>query len=1048
MKREKTHNKAIINSFTRTGKITGFLAVFLFASWLQIFASDTNLLEPQQQQTVTGKIVDRSGTPLPGATIVVKGSTTGVITDADGNYSLSRVSENATLVFSFVGMVTQEIAVSGRTTIDITMEEETIGLQEVVAVGYGTQKRVNVVGSVTTVSGDKIDAIPASNVATAISGRMPGTTVIQSSGEPGNDDPRILVRGRTTLGGNTGPLVVIDGIPGRSMSDIDPVDIESISVLKDASAAIYGTQAANGVFLITTKKGKDGKARLNYQFYQGFMTPTILPKVLNSGDYATMLTEYQVYEGMPRSFTDRDIELFYNGKDPWEHPNSDWIGDLVSKWTNTTKHNITLDGGSNGMYYYVSLGYKSEKAIYKQESTKYEQYNLRAKLDLPITDYLKTSVDYAGFINNEFYPTKGAGAIYGQSTRLLPTQWSFWPSGEPGPDIEYGDNPVVTSTLQGGYDDSKLYKNELNFRLSFTPKKIKGLSVDAVYTYDIYNHYRKQFQKPWILYFPNWDSAVRNDEGFITQMDLVPTQRGFTAPELYEDYDRFIRKLANVSFNYSREFGNHSISLFGAYEQLEQYTNKFGASRKYYISDLIQTIDAGSNTDKDNWGGMSIYARKSWIGRLNYSYMDKYLMELLFRRDGSLKFPPNSRWGNFPAVLLGWRASEENFWKENLNAINYFKLRGTYGKMGMDPGDSFQYMNKYVISEGVSMGDKKDVEVVVRQSGVANPFITWEKQSTYNAGFDSKFLNDMFHLNADVFYNKRTDILTPRNASVPDFTGLQLPDENIAVVDNRGFEVDAGFHKKFNDFSLNLSGNISWNRNKVIYMDEPERKVPWQERTGHPYGATLLYNAIGIFADEQAVADYPHWKGAKPGDVIFEDVNGDSIINSDDQILLDGTNAPEIFYGVSLDLQYKNWSLSLLAQGQGDYYRQNFQDNRRGEGGNYFQWNFDNRWTTENIHTDVARPFDRGNQYWGFGVQNSTYWYSNMAYFRLKNAVLNYKVPKKLYQHLGISNLDVYLSGNNLFLIYAAQRNFDPEIGQPMNYPAVKTFAFGAKINF
>ncbi|WP_299581079.1 TonB-dependent receptor [uncultured Sunxiuqinia sp.] len=1008
-----------------------------------------------QLRKVSGQVTENNGQPLPGVTVVVKNSTTGTITDDNGNYQLDVPEGAEVLLFTFIGMRTVEETINNRMTIDVAMEPDVVGLEEVIAVGYASQKKANIVGSVTSISGEKIASIPAPDISNAISGRMPGSVVIQQSGEPGQNSAKILVRGRTTLGDDnddpsiTAPLVVVDGIPGRSLGDIDPVDIESISVLKDASAAIYGATAANGVILVTTKKGKSGKPTLSYQFYQGFMTPTILPEVTNAGDYATMLSEYQDYEGKPRTFTDEDIDLFYSGRDPWEHPNSDWVGDLIADWTTTSKHNISLDGGSNGMYYYVSFGYKNEEAIYEQESTNYKQYNLRAKLEIPITDWLKTSVDYAGFLNNKLYPTKGAGAIYGQSTRLVPTQWSFWPTGEPGPDIEYGDNPVVTSTLEGGSDDQKSYINQTTFGVTVTPPFIKGLTLSGMYTYDVTNLYRKRFRKPWTLYFPKWDTAVRDSEGFITSMELTPTLRGYSAPELVEDYDRSIRKLTNINFNYARDFGDHSFNLFGAYEEVDQNSNYFGAFRKYYISEVVKTLDAGADADQDNWGSMDIYARKSLIGRLNYNYKGKYLLEAIIRRDGSLKFPPDSRWGNFPGLLLGWRASEEDFWKSSLGFINYFKLRGSYGKMGMDPGDPFQFMNKYILASGLTLGTDKVVETVVRQEGVANPFITWEKQTTYNLGFESQLLENMFSLNADFFYSKRSDILASRDASVPDFTGLALPDENIAEVDNRGFEIEAGYHKTINrDLRFDLGGNIAYNHNEVVFMDEPERAQPWQQRTGHPFGATLLYNAIGIFADQAAVDSYPSWPGAKPGDVIFEDVSGDGKITGDDRILLDKTDAPELFYGISLDVNYKNWSLSMLAQGQGTYYRMNIADGRRGEAGNYFQWSFDNRWTTENIHTDVARAYNRDDLYWAFDVNNSTYHYNNMAYCRLKNAILTYHIPNRLFGNSGISRASVYFAGNNLFLIYAAQKNFDPEIGAPMTYPAVKTFAIGARVTF
>ncbi|HCE58751.1 MAG TPA: hypothetical protein DER09_13220, partial [Prolixibacteraceae bacterium] len=372
----------------------------------------------QQQKTITGKVVDDRNAPLPGVAVVVKGTTTGIVTDIDGNYTLPVPADAQVLSFSFIGMKAQEIVIGNQTTINVTMAAEITDLDEVVVVGYGTQKRANVVGAVTTVSGEKLSAIPAMNVSNAISGHLAGSTVIQQTGEPGQMSPRILVRGRTTLGGdsqsnasNTAPLVVIDGVPGRSIDEIDPNDVESLSILKDASAAIYGASGANGVILIKTKSGQEGKPRLNYQFFTGMMTPTVIPEVTDAAEYATMLSEYQVAQGKTRRYTDNDIELFKSGVDPWEHPNTDWYGDLIEKWTNTTRHNVTLDGGAHGMRYYVSFGYKTDDAIYKASSTKYKQYNVRTKLEMPINDWLKTGVELAGFLNNRVYPYKSADAI-------------------------------------------------------------------------------------------------------------------------------------------------------------------------------------------------------------------------------------------------------------------------------------------------------------------------------------------------------------------------------------------------------------------------------------------------------------------------------------------------------------------------------------------------------------------------------------------------------------------------------------------------------------
>ena len=1015
-----------------------------------------------QQPTVKGTILDAEGQPMPGVNITVEGTTIGVMTDADGKYSIKVTDTNATLVFSFVGFNTEKIAIQGKSVIDLKMVPDVTKLDEIVVVGYGTQKRANVVGAVATVGGDKLQSIPAVNVSNALSGLVAGVSISQQSGEPGQMSPRILIRGRTTLNTDinsratrrdeTAPLVVIDGIPGRSLDEIDPVDIESLSVLKDASAAIYGAQAANGVILIKTKSGKEGKPHLNYQFYQGFMTPTIVPKVTNAAEYATMLSEYQTAQGKARTYSDKDIELFGNGKDPWRHPNTDWYGDLIKKYTSTTRHNISLDGGSKGMTYYVSLGYKSDDAFYKASSTQYKQYNVRTKVELPITNWLKTGVELAGFLNNRVYPFKSADAIVGQSTRLLPTSIDRWPTGEPGPDIEYGDNPIETSTLDAGKSDQKTYRLLSTFNTTITVPFIKGLSFNGSYSFDLTNFYKKEFFQPWMLYSADFNAAsvIKNAEGFVTSAPLTGQLKGLSSPENRERYERTINQTNSINANYVKSFGNHNISLMAAFEQYTNDYNYYEGYRKYYISPLITTMDAGNAKDQTLSGSQSIYARKSYIGRATYDYQSKYLAEVTFRADGSLKFPTTKRWGYFPSVLLGWRASEEGFWKNNISVVNYFKLRTSYGEMGMDPTDPFQFMDKYGIGTGMIFGTSGAIQTVVGPPTISNPNITWETQKSYNVGFESKFMNDLFHLNAEFFYNKRENILITRNASVPNFTGLSLPKQNLGVMENHGIEFDAGVHKSLSkDLRIDVTGNFSFNRNKIVYMDEPAQVVAWQTVTGHPYGAWLMYDAIGIFKDQPQVdATTAKLTGTKPGDVIFRDVNGDGKITSDDKILVDRTDAPETFYGANVTVTWKAFTFSAQIQGQGKFLKKSQYDNRRGEAGNYYQWQYDNRWTPTNTNTSIARAYNRDDLYWSPDVNMSTYWLDNTAYCRLKNILINYAIPTRFYSRFGISKASIYFTGNNLALIYSATKKWDPETDNPGVYPTMKTFAFGANISF
>jgi TonB-linked SusC/RagA family outer membrane protein len=1074
MKREKTQktqNQAIKHSFSRGCKVTLVLAVFLLTTCLHLFAASGNLPDiNQQKQSVTGKVVDSSGVPLPGATVVIKGSETGIVTDNDGNYTLNQVPENATLIFSFVGMETQEVPVSGRTTINIAMAEESVGLEDLIVVGYGVQKKVNVVGSVSSIQGDEIKSVPAVSAAAAISGRLAGVTVLQTSGEPGTDaymSPRIYVRGRTTLGdgaAKTNPLVIVDGVQGRNISEIDPNDIASFSVLKDASAAIYGAQAANGVILVTTKSGASGKPKLSFNFYQGFLTPSKTPEMANAAEYATMLSEFETYNGSSRTFSDEDIELFASGADPWEHPDTDWYGELIKKWTTATRYNLSIEGGSTkGTNYYISLGYKQDDAMYKQSSTKYDQINIRSKINVPITDWLNADVNIAGFKTKKLFPYRGAGDIIGNATRTQPTRPAYWPTGEPAPDIENGDNPVVTSSFAGGKNEQDTYRLQNFLKVTVTPPFIPGLSLSTSIDYDINNFYRKRFFQPWTLYYPDFNAATRDpNTGFVISAPLNPVQRqptGTVLPRLTNDYNRTINTTEKIELNYLRSFGNHDITLFAGFEQYTNNYNEFSASRENYISTLIQILDVGPDLNKTNSGYETIYARKSWIGRATYAYKSKYLAEFLLRRDGSLKFPPKSRWGNFPGFLLGWRASEEDFWKDNLSFINYFKLKASYGEMGMDPGDPFQYMDKFKLGNiiGMTFGTGGEIETTAGPPAIANANITWETQITKNLGFESQFLNGLLFLNFDYFYNIRNNILAKRNGSVPDFTGLTLPDENMARVDNHGVEIEGGIRKSYTDWNFGVSGNLGYSRNKLVYIDEVDPPVPWQKKTGLPYGTRLMYQAIGIFSDENAVNSYPTLiGGARPGDIIFKNVSADyahlnpdyddNVINAHDQILLKHTVAPDLFYGTSFDLGWKSFSLSVLLQGQGTFYKKNFSDTRRGDEGNYFKFMYNDRWTPDNPNGSNPRPWNRDSPYW-IPMEN-TFWWDNTAYLRLKNLMLSYNIPNKYYKSVGISNINVYFTGNNLAYLYSATDKFDPEVDGVNSYPTMKTFAFGANINF
>jgi TonB-linked SusC/RagA family outer membrane protein len=480
----------------------------------------------QQPSKVSGKITDSSRASLPGVTVVVKGTTNGTITDANGNYSLSNIPENATLQFSFVGMKGQEVAVGSKTTINVTLAEEAIGIEEVVAVGYGTQKKATITGSISTVKAESLKASSSTNFTNSFAGRLPGLVVVTRSGEPGNDNSTFRIRGSNTLGDNS-PLIVIDGIANRSMQRLNPDDIESVTVLKDASAAIYGAQAANGVILITTKRGELGKSKTNVTFNQGWSMPTVLPKMADAATYATMLNEIDVYAGRSARYTTAQIQKFADGSDPWAYPNTDWIGTTFKPSAMQQTANFSVTGGFESLKYFVSLGGNYQDAIYKNSATNYSQFNFRSNIDGKISKNINLSLDIAGRQENRNYPTRSASSIFSTLMRSYPTQQAFWPTGENGPDLENGSNPVVITTNQTGYDKDIRYIFESNLKLNITIPWVKGLSVSANGSIDKNIQNRKVWETPWYLY--SWNGTSYDSNGIPV---LAVGKKGLPDPQL------------------------------------------------------------------------------------------------------------------------------------------------------------------------------------------------------------------------------------------------------------------------------------------------------------------------------------------------------------------------------------------------------------------------------------------------------------------------------------------------------------------------------------
>ena len=1023
------------------------------------------------QITVTGTVTAVSdGLPLPGVSIIdVNNPTVGVVTDFDGNYTITLEDGNTELRFTYVGFKSIVVGVNDQTVIDVALEDDVASLDEVVVVGYGTQKRATITGSVASVEGEELVKSPAVNLTNTLSGRVSGLFVQQSSAEPGYDNAAIRIRGTNTYN-NTGALVVVDGIPDRDggLSRINPADIETISVLKDASAAIYGARAANGVILITTKRGRSGKPRITYSGNQGWAEPTQVPELANAPQYAELRNELEVYnlpvsewqaatdafnssgtytrpDGSIRNaiYSPEDIALFSNGEDPWGHPNTDWFDETFKNGASQSKHTLQLTGGGDNFSYFTSLGYLNQDAYYKNSATGYKQYDLRMNLDAQINENIKVTLGVLGREEFRFFPTLGAPDIFRMLTRGRPTEPAYWPNGLPGPDIENGQNPVVITTNATGYDKDKRDFFQSNATLDIKIPWVQGLSVKGTAALDKSFYNRKVWRTPWYLY--TWDGNSLGEDGLPL---LVRGQRGPAEPNLTQYTSNTLKILLGTNVTYERSFGDHNFLLLAGINRETTDYEGFNAYRRYFISPVIDDLFAGGDQQKDNDGSSNKAARLNYFGRLSYNYQEKYLFEFLWRYDGSYLFPENTRYGFFPGFTAGWVLSKEKFFGDvdNNSLINFLKIRGSWGQLGNDKFDDSDFpANQYLATYGFGSYVINNSEVTtLSESKVPNPDITWEVATNIDVGLDARLLQNRMNVEFDVFFNKRTDILTTPSASLPAFSGITPPRQNFGEVENKGFDFMVGYNDNIGEFNYSVSVNGGYAKNKIIFNDEAEGAPSWQRATGRPIGSNLVYGYDGVFATQADIdaetLDYSALVNTlRPGDMKIQDYDGDGAITPDDRFRT-GKNANPTFQGgVSLSANYRNFDISILFQGAtGGEVFLNFDE--AGTIGNYPSYIYENRWTVNNPSNTDPRITNRADQYYSNG---NTYWRQNTNYMRLKNFELGYNLPEKLVQKLGLTNFRCYVNGTNLFTI--TNSLFDPEgiSERGRDYPNSKIISLG-----
>lgn len=994
-----------------------------------------------QSITVTGTVTSAEDeTPLPGVSILVKGTATGTVTDFDGQYSLNVPSGADTLVFSYVGYQTQEVPVDGRTEINVVLQVGDIALDEFVVVGYGVQRRETLTGSVSAVSGEQLEKAPSINMSNMLAGRLPGIVTVNSSGEPGYDGASINIRGVQTLNNNS-PLIVIDGVPNRSggLDRLNPRDIANISILKDASAAIYGSQAANGVILITTKRGQSGAPRFTVDINQGFNQPTRIPKMADAATYLTMLNELDLYRGRTPAYSDEEIQKYREGADPWLYPNTDWFAEALKPLSMQTRASASISGGSDNMKYFLSFGGLTEDGYYRNSATRYNQYDFRSNIDGQISDNFTLSFDVSGRYEDRNFPTQPAGATFRMLMRGKPHLPAFWPNGLPGPDIENGQNPVVTGTDATGYDNDERYYFQSNLRAVVDIPAIKGLTLTGNLAIDQYVQNRKLWNTPWTLY--TWDYATRDENG---EPVLTGAKRGPTEPELRQWSDNGRNILTNLVANYNRDFGVHSVgALVGTEYRKDRFIN-FTAYRRNFISDQIDQLFAGGQDLQDLSGSANHGARLNFFSRLNYDYKDKYLLELVGRYDGSYIFPKGERFGFFPAISAGWRLSEESWFRNAVPFFDELKLRTSWGQTGNDRIDPYQFLATYGFGGGYVFDNKEFKSLYPTR--VPNPNITWEVANQFDIGIESAFLDNRVALEVDYFNYLRTDILHFRNASVPQTTGLSLPRENIGEVASRGFDGSLTYRSGFDSKLLwDVTLNVGYATNEIKYWDEPPGAPEWQRSTGAPMFTGLYYKAIGVFETDEDVEKYPHWDGARAGDIIFADIDGDGKITGDDRIRVNKTGTPKWNGGITFNAAYGAFDLSMLFQGAAgavQYIR-----TESGDFGNYFKEFADQRWRPDKPNSKHPRAFQREEEYW---IANAnTYFLRDTDYIRLKNLELGYTLPTSFADRIGVQYLRIYAGGFNL-LTWDKLKLMDPEARNQAGhyYPQKRTFNVGISTQF
>jgi TonB-linked SusC/RagA family outer membrane protein len=994
------------------------------------------------KRTITGTVTDERGEPIIGANIVEKGTTNGVVTDFDGKFSIT-AGENAVLSVSYIGYVNKELAIGNKNQLQIVLSEDIQNLDEVVVVGYGVQKKLSVIGSISQISSENLDSRPVAMLSNALAGQMPGVTLIQRSGQPGTSGGTIRVRGVGSFGATPDALVLIDGIPS-GINDVRPEEVASISVLKDAStAAIYGARAANGVILITTKAGTESKIKIGYSGYAGFVKATALPDFLPSWEYALAYNEAAGTE----TYKPEDIQKYKEGNDQDNYPNSNFINDIMAGKGFQTGHDITLTGGSKTNNYYLALGYLSQDGVVNKNN--YSRYNVRINMTSQLAPKLKLITRVSGVTSKIKEPAVPGGKDQSRMSTGIIRFAIRYPSVYAGKlsNGDYGIGPESAGTSIAWIESPSFYEEPawqagFNARLEYTP--IKDLTISAIGGYNFVHNETKLYR-----------STMR-----LTELNTM-------GPSTLEQNEiRRIYQTFQATADYNKQIGKHSVGILGGYSFEKEEQRELLGSRDKFPGNDLPYIDAGSPDNQKATGGGYNWAIQSLFGRLKYDYMQRYLLEATIRHDGSSRFPSTKKYGTFPSIAVGWRITEESFMESTSSWLTHMKLKASWGKLGNQNIGNYPWQSTYALGQNYTIGGALNQGSAM--TIYSDPTIHWESTRTTDAGVEFIFLNGLLSFNASYFYRHTDNILYKPTSSISAVFGMDLSEMNTGSLKNTGWEFDLSHQKTFGDFGYNISANFSIINNEVLSLgvgdvEQPNGLVGNGTNLFIGYPIELYYGYVtdGVFLDQ---TDIDAWyetnnqaslmpkNRARPGDVRYVDIDGDGVVNAaKDQKVL-GSRIPKYTYAFNLGFNYKGIDLSAFFQGVAKV--SGLLESYAGYAfynlGSIQRWMWEGRFNQENPQRYPAYPRLQilGNST-GNNGHISDRWILNASYLRLKNIQLGYTLPKKLTQARKIDNFRFYISVENPVTWSKYPAGWDPEVNTGGDYyPRLATYTFGVNFKF